>query len=54
MGKASVDSPPIGSLSAGNKSPPQILQAATAVTMPANPEGKNVRTLLQPISESST
>lgn len=28
---------PLGSPSAGNMSPPQIPQAATAVTIPANP-----------------
>lgn len=29
--------PPVGSFSAGNMSPDQILHAATAVTMPAKP-----------------
>lgn len=30
--------PPVGSFSAGNMSPDQILHAATAVTMPAKPK----------------
>lgn len=35
--KGGRDGPPVGSLAAGNMSPPQMPQAAAAVTMPAKP-----------------
>lgn len=37
QGRGGVKIPPAGSFSAGNISPPQILHAAAAVIMPANP-----------------
>jgi hypothetical protein len=37
--------PPVGSGSAGNISLPHMAQAAAAVTMPANPERFDVKTL---------
>ena len=37
--------PPVGSFSAGNISPDQILHAATAVTMPAKPVSPTGRSL---------
>lgn len=40
---ARANEPPVGSAWAGKRSPPQMDQAATAVTMVANPRGVGVR-----------
>ena len=41
VGDRMGDAPPVGSVWVGKRSLPQMLQAATAVTMPANPGGED-------------